>query len=229
MEMGIILAAGKGTRLGDLVTHTPKPLLPLAGKPFISYSIEQMIQVGIKKIIVNTHYLAEEIHTYLATCLYREQVEFIISHEEEELGVGGGVLNAMQQYGKQPLLLINSDVLFIDSAPILSPLIEKWQNDMHALLLLKDKVEIDYEDKGNYDLLENGKLKVGTKYIYTGAAILSPALFGKHKVEFFSYIDSINADSQCYGMLTTAKWFDLGTVTRLNKAEAFLLSNLDVF
>ena len=60
----IILAAGRGTRLQPLTADTPKPMIPLLGKPVMEYVVEHLVRQGIKEIMVNTSYFAQRIEQY---------------------------------------------------------------------------------------------------------------------------------------------------------------------
>ena len=66
----MVLAAGYGTRLKPLTDHTPKPLVPVAGRPMIDYSIDKLREYGIENLVINVSYLKDQLTTYLAT--YRD-------------------------------------------------------------------------------------------------------------------------------------------------------------
>ena len=57
----MILAAGKGSRLAPLTNKTPKPLLPVQGRPLIFHLLDQLEQAGVNEVIVNIHHLGEQI------------------------------------------------------------------------------------------------------------------------------------------------------------------------
>ena len=61
----LILCAGLGTRLRPLTEITPKPLLPINGKPLLSYHLESLYKYGVRDILINTHYLHEQIDEFL--------------------------------------------------------------------------------------------------------------------------------------------------------------------
>lgn len=86
----LILAAGLGTRLRPLTENTPKPLLPIKNKPLLLYHIESLYQSGVRDILVNTHYLPNQIHDFI------EQVKsdfaglnITVTFEESLLGSAG--------------------------------------------------------------------------------------------------------------------------------------------
>lgn len=64
----VILAGGKGTRLGKLTEKTPKPMIPIAGKPFLAHLVDEYSRQGFKNIIISTGYRSEQIHNYKFSC-----------------------------------------------------------------------------------------------------------------------------------------------------------------
>ncbi len=88
----MILAAGFGTRLKPLTDSVPKPLVKVNGTPMIEIVIRRLVDFGIKEIVINTHYFAEQIESY-----FKENdfgVKITLSYEKEILGTGGGIKNA---------------------------------------------------------------------------------------------------------------------------------------
>ena len=78
VDCAVILAGGKGTRLLPLTSNTPKPLIPVALTPMIDFAIQQVLDAGIKKIIVAVKYLGDQIRDYLETSAKYKNIEFII-------------------------------------------------------------------------------------------------------------------------------------------------------
>lgn len=89
----VILAGGHGTRLRPLTYTTPKPMLPLAGKPVLHYIIESLASQGFNDIVVTTNYLREKIMDYLGDGS-RFGLKLIYPREEKPLGTAGCVKNA---------------------------------------------------------------------------------------------------------------------------------------
>ena len=106
----MILAAGRGERLRPLTDHTPKPLLPVAGKPLIQRQIEQLAAAGVKEVVINLHHLGEQIAHFLGDGA-RFGVRIQYSREVHKLETGGGLLHALPLLGDGPLWLLNGDVV----------------------------------------------------------------------------------------------------------------------
>ncbi|WP_052046208.1 nucleotidyltransferase family protein [Candidatus Paracaedibacter symbiosus] len=99
IDQAILLAAGFGKRLQPLTLTTPKPLLPVQGTPILAHLLDRLRQHGVKKVVVNTHYLAQQLEDYLATV---KTPNILISHEPELLETGGGVLQALSHFEGHP-------------------------------------------------------------------------------------------------------------------------------
>ena len=83
----LILAAGFGTRLGSLTKDTPKALIKVGSTSILDINIRKLIQIGISEILINTHYLADQIEKYLVTQVYPVKVSTFF--EPELLGTAG--------------------------------------------------------------------------------------------------------------------------------------------
>ena len=89
----LILAAGLGTRLRPLTEATPKPLLPIAGKPLLGYHLDRLVSYGIKDILINSHYLADQIQEFAKRyCEEHPDVRITVTYEETLLGSAGTLL-----------------------------------------------------------------------------------------------------------------------------------------
>ena len=93
----MILAAGLGRRLQPITINTPKPLVMVAGKPIIDYAIDHFVKAGLERLVVNVHYLADQVIEYLDD---RDDIEIIVSDETNQiLDTGGGIKKALPFLG----------------------------------------------------------------------------------------------------------------------------------
>lgn len=97
----MILAAGRGERMGAMTQHTPKPLLLVNGKYLISYAIESLAAAHIKDIVINVSYLGEQIMAALGDGT-RYGVHIVYSQEATRLETGGGIYQALPLLGPEP-------------------------------------------------------------------------------------------------------------------------------
>ena len=104
----LVLAAGYGTRLRPLTLTTPKCLVPIGDKPILEHWLENLEKCGCSNAIINTHYLAEKVHSFLD----KRQISKMrvkISHEEKLLGTAGTLINNQKSFNEGIGLLIHAD------------------------------------------------------------------------------------------------------------------------
>lgn len=105
VKKAIVLAAGFGTRLRPFTCVTPKPLLPVWGDSMLSRTVAFLRDLGVEEIVVNCHYLHEQVEAWCAANGCRA------SYEREILGTGG-VVNPLREWiGKDDFYLVNGDVV----------------------------------------------------------------------------------------------------------------------
>ena len=105
----VIMAGGRGTRLGELTQETPKPMLKVAGRPILERIILHLVGAGIRKIFISINYLGHVIEEY-----FRDGENFGCEihylREEEPLGTGGA-LRLLPELPQTPLLVMNGDLV----------------------------------------------------------------------------------------------------------------------
>jgi NDP-sugar pyrophosphorylase family protein len=109
INKAMILAAGFGTRLKPMTDNIPKPLVKVNNQPMIKIVLDKLIKFGINEVIINTHYLSEQIVKYFEMNDFAVKVNLI--YEPEILGTGGGILNAAPYFkNENDILIYNVDV-----------------------------------------------------------------------------------------------------------------------
>jgi MurNAc alpha-1-phosphate uridylyltransferase len=101
----MVLAAGRGNRMRPLTDHTPKPLLPVHGKPLMLWPMDTLQAAGFHRVLVNTAWLGEQIAERLGVWASEQpQAELAFSHEEEDFGyaleTAGGIARALPSLGE---------------------------------------------------------------------------------------------------------------------------------
>lgn len=104
----LILAGGLGTRLKPITNTVPKPMIPILGKPLLSYLVENLSRQGITEIIFSLHYLSETIKNYFQNG-NKFGIRTFYAYEAKSLGSGGAVKNCQRLLQNQ-FLLLNGDV-----------------------------------------------------------------------------------------------------------------------
>ena len=104
----IILAGGFGKRLGDLTINTPKPMLEISNKPFISYLFDRLSFFKIDEVILCIHYQKDKFKKYYSR--YYNKLKITFSEEKKPLGTGGAIKNALRYIeNDDPFLIMNGD------------------------------------------------------------------------------------------------------------------------
>tara|TARA_B110000977_G_scaffold118798_1_gene153261 strand:+ start:1176 stop:1892 length:717 start_codon:yes stop_codon:yes gene_type:complete len=105
--MALLLAAGLGERLRPITNHIPKCLVPIAGRPLLDFWIESLVTAGVSKILVNTHYHAEAVHSFIKQHQHKDKIEILF--EQELLGTGGTLRNAGEAIKGENILIAHAD------------------------------------------------------------------------------------------------------------------------
>ena len=111
----LLLAAGLGTRLRPLTNYLPKCLVPIHGRPLLDYWLETLLENGVEKVLINTHYMAPMVQQYLNQSKWLPHVEIV--HEEILLGTGGTLLRNRDFFDNETFLVAHADNLTIFDMP----------------------------------------------------------------------------------------------------------------
>lgn len=226
IESAMILAAGFGTRMKPITDHTPKPLIPLAGRPLIDHVIDRLVEAGVKRVVVNTHYKAELLGEHLRS---RRDVTIELSHEPELLDTGGGVKKALPLLG-EAFFVLNSDVFWLNAkVPILTRLARAWDpGRLDALLLVQRTVTaIGYNGPGDFIVDPAGRVRRRGEreiapHLYAGIEILSRRFFDGSPEGAFSLNPLWNRAIEAgrlEALIHDGEWFHVGTPQGLAASE----------
>lgn len=228
----MVLAAGLGKRMRPLTDTRPKPLVEVAGATLLDHALARVRDAGVRRAVVNVHYMAERIETHLAARAHG--LEIALSDERAALlETGGGVANALPLIVGEPFFVLNSDNLWVDGPrPALAELARAWDADtMDALLLVVPYAgATGYEGQGDFRMDVDGCLTRRAEgrlapYVFTGVQLLSRRLFDGVTVEPFSLnrlYDRALADGRLFGLAYGGLWFHVGTPAAVAQAEAVL-------
>jgi MurNAc alpha-1-phosphate uridylyltransferase len=230
----MVLAAGLGTRMRPFNGHVPKPLVQVGGKPLVDYVLDRLADAGVERAVINVHHLADQIERHLAQ---RKNPEIVISDERSELlGTAGGVIKALPELGAAPFFHVNSDTIWIDGVtPNLRRLAAAFDPArMDALLLLATSISsIGYSGRGDFAMGPDGRLgRRGERdvvpFVYSGAAILTPAFFagvGPGPSSMSPLFDRAIENERLYGLRLEGLWMHVGTPDAVKAAEAAILAS----
>lgn len=229
----MILAAGRGTRMGKLTENTPKPLLPVSAekdsKRLIEFHIERLVAAGYDEIVINRAQHADQFDQVLGNgARYGARIHYS-DEGDAPLETGGGIYKALPQLDDTSFLVINGDVWCdVD----LTQLPHEPQGLAH-LVLVKNP---EHHPDGDFALIRDRVRLLspedpmgGDKLTFSGVAIYRPELFDECSAGSFPLAPLLrHAISQdlVAGQLHTGAWMDIGTPERLEQLEKSLALSL---
>jgi N-acetyl-alpha-D-muramate 1-phosphate uridylyltransferase len=211
----MILAAGRGERMGALTATTPKPLLDVGGAALIERHLARLAASGFADIVINLSYRGAQIRAALGDGR-RFGVSIRYSDEgEPPLETGGGIIEALSLLGDKRFLLINSDVLCdLDLRAFAS---EATQS---TLLLVPNP---PHHPRGDFGLDASGHVTLEPPLLtYAGIAVLEPRLFAGYRRgrrPLKPVLDGAIARRDLRGRRYDGSWLDVGTPERLEEAR----------
>ena len=232
-DTAMVLAAGKGTRMRDLASERPKPLIKVKDTPLIDGVLDRVSAAGIRKVVVNVHHFAGMLRDHLVS---RQEPEIAISDESDQLlDTGGGVARALEHFDGRPFFVLNADVLWLDGrANTLSRLAQRWSDEeMDALLLMCFTVNaIGYEGLGDFMMADDGRLsrreeQCVAPFAFSGIQVLHPRLFDAVPDGVFSLNrlwDKAESKGRLFGLIHEGAWMHVGTPEGVSAAEDVLSS-----
>jgi len=232
IRTAMVLAAGLGKRMRPLTATRPKPLVEVAGKPLLDHVLDRLRAVGVTRVVVNTHYLADAVAAHLKD--EAQDLEILISDETKELlETGGGVTKALPLIEDETFLIVNSDNLWVDGpVDAIRLLEERWdEKEMDALLLVVPLANAHcHNGPGDFRMDALGHLSrrapgKPAPFVYTGVQMVSRRLFKDAPNGAFSMNVLWNramAEGSVFGLVHEGLWFDVGTPPAIAKTEAIL-------
>ena len=228
-KTAMIMAAGLGKRMRPLTATRPKPLIEVGGKTLLDHVLERLRAAGVRKVVVNVHYLADALEAHLAS---RDHgLEVVISDERDLLmETGGGLVQAAPLIDTDPFLALNSDNLWIDGpADTLKLLASQWDDArMDALLLLVPQARaLNHNGMGDFHMGSTGRLRRRERshvapFVFTGIQIASKRLLRDAPEGPFStniLWDRAIEEGRCFGAVHQGLWFDVGTPQSIQLTE----------
>lgn len=219
----MILAAGRGERMRPLTDHTPKPLLPVAGKPLIVWHLERLAAAGFSEVVINHAHLGIQIEQALGNGS-RWGLSIVYSAEQQALETAGGIANALQLLGSDPFLVVNADIYTdIDFAALRDALAV----DQLAHLVLIDNPP--QHPQGDF-ALAGGQigLQGDPMLTFSGVAVYAPQLFAAVPPGSPARLAPLLREAIAQGKVGARHhrgiWHDVGTPQRLEQLNRHLMT-----
>lgn len=222
----MILAAGRGERMRPLTDHTPKPLLPVGGKPLIVWHLERLAAAGFQDVVINLGHLGEQIPLALGD----GQLWGLNLHYSPEppgaLETAGGIRHALPLLGDGPFLVINGDVFCDWDVAQAKMIATDFSPATLAHLVLIDNPA--HHTDGDFTLIGQQLRSAGEpRLTFSGIGIYRPELFAdlpdSQPAKLAPLLRDAMADGQVTGEHYIGHWVDVGTPERLSALDIELL------
>ena len=222
IKKAMILAAGFGKRIHPLTLKSPKPLLKIGNETLLSNTLKFLEKFGIKQVVINVHYLGDQIIDYIDKNKFNLIIT-LVKEKEKILGTGGGVLNVINHFSNEPFLIINPDTIWnMRHLEELKTMEKEFFVNTTAecsLLVVNKEKSFDKLFEGDFTL-ENkliGRKKNGnnSRYIYTGLQIIKPEVFTDLTLEVFSMNriwDKLIENNHLYGIKSSINFLHVSTL-----------------
>ncbi len=231
-DTAMVMAAGKGTRMMPLTADRPKPLVSVAGITLLDHVLDQLRSAGVGRIVVNVHYLPDQIEAHLA--VHAAYFDVTISDERDLLlDTGGGLIKALPQIGADPFYCVNADNWWVDEGSnALADMAQAWDADrMDVLMLVVPYAQAgNSQGEGDFDMDTEGRLsRDGPKrhrpFVWTGIQLLAKRIICDPPAQVFStnvFWDRAIAQGRCFGLVHDGQWYDVGYPAAIGLTEAAL-------
>lgn len=219
----MILAAGRGERMRPLTDVTPKPLLPVAGKPLIVWHLERLARAGFRDIVINHAHLGDQIEALLGDgAAWGARIAYS-AEPQGALETAGGIANALPLLGDAPFLVVNGDI-FCDW-----DFARARSGNALAHLVLVDNPP--HHPEGDF-ALDGAKVSAGgtARLTFSGIGIYRPELFAGIACGEPAKLAPLLRDAITAGRVTgehhRGRWEDVGTPERLAALDADVRAHL---
>jgi NDP-sugar pyrophosphorylase family protein len=235
----MIMAAGKGTRLGKITETIPKVLVDINGKSLLQMAVENCTRYGFDDIIVNVHYLADMVEEEIRK-LKRLGFRITVSDERELLlENGGGLCKARGFFDSNPFLVYNADIITdLDFSALyryhlekngLATLAVRNREGSRFLLVNTEGVLKGWCNiaTGEKILAVNGDEEL-SKIGFSSIQIINPEIFKYMKEGIYTVISLYLQLASSHSIFTyrcdDGYWFNVGTPENLESVRRFLLN-----
>lgn len=231
IKQAMVLAAGLGTRLRPITDLTPKPLVPVGGKPMLTYVLDLLRKEQVENIAINVHHHADQMEAFLSS--YKHAKVMISDERDELLDSGGGLAKGLKLLEPGPCFVLNADLFWVgetaEQKSNLARLAEAFDADRMDMVMLCVKLEdtTGHNGKLDFNLNPDGSLSTldevsDNPVVYAGAIVMNRELLddapeGKFKLNLY-FTRALNA-GRLFGVLLDGAWLTVGSPDAIESAE----------
>ncbi len=227
----IILAGGQGTRLRSVVQDVPKPMAPVANRPFLAYLFDQLCATPIEHVKLSVGYKHQVIIDYFGHRYKHLRLDYVV--ENEPLGTGGGIRLAAERCASDHVLILNGDTYFnVDlgrmihrhttSGAILTMALKHMQNvNRYGMVQVNDDQVIHFDEKS--EELKTGYINGGI-YVLDRNQFLQRTRHSRFSMEV-DFMEKYVSSAIFNGFQSEAYFIDIGIPEDYNTANQYFGQN----
>ena len=229
IRKAFVLGAGLGTRLKSLTARKPKPLVPICGKPLVTFAFDHLIRNGAKSIVINTHHCHQSYDEvfpekkYCGATLHFE-------HEPTLLETGGGIKNIEPLVRGETFIVYNGDILC--DLPLERAAQAHFEMRNEVTLVLRSSggplhIALDEKTGRVLDIANRLRSPTAPRYLFTGIYIVSPAFLfripSRSKISVIPIFMNMIQKAHALGgvVIDEGNWWDLGTREKYLEVHRF--------
>ncbi len=211
----MILAAGRGERMGALTAQRPKPLIEVGGQSLIARHLSRLHDAGIDDVVINLSYLGSQIREALGEVSAWGQRLQYSEEGEPALETAGGIVAALPLLGADPFLVVSADIYTDFDFATLAPV------EAEGVLVLVSNPA--HHEHGDFGLLDDGTVSLQPpRLTFAGVAKMAPSLFdglvpGRRALR--PVLEASIRREAFKGIRYDGIWSDVGTPERLAELE----------
>ncbi len=219
MRSAIVLAAGRGERMGAVTERVPKPLLQAGGKPLIEWQLERLAAAGFDDIVINHSHLGSLIEERLGDGR-RLGVRIRYSREARPLETAGGVAQALHLLGPDPVVVTSADIYTTFDYAALRPRVEEIARNpartvAHFVLVPNPA----YHPGGDMGLADGRVCRSGPLLTYGNISVFHPGLYREVVagtwLKIFPWAYAFVESGRVSGEAFAGEWDNIGTPQQL--------------
>ena len=195
----VVLAGGLGTRLAHIVPDRPKPMAPVAGKPFLEFILEELVRNGVNHIILAVCYRSEIITGYFGTGFRGVPIEYSV--ETSPLKTGGAIKKAISLCREERVLIVNGDTFYQIPLKEMHWFAEK----SHKAVVIAAKEMTDFSRYGCMDIGENGLITRFREKEFCHRGYINGGIYDMKKTVLERYPEIFSLEEDAFPQLLKQK------------------------
>lgn len=195
----IILAGGFGTRLAHVVSDVPKPMAPVAGRPFLEYILQNLIENGVNHIVVAVHHKKEIIIKYFGNEFRGIPIDYSV--EDVPLKTGGAIKKALSLCHEKRVFVINGDTFY--QVPLGK--MQAFADGFGGPIVIAVKEMSGFSRYGKVDVDEKGFVTCFHEKELCAQGYINGGIYSVSKMALDAYPKSFSIEEICFPVMIKKK------------------------